>query len=338
MSSRADEITKLFSAQPGDAPGAPVGVHEMPFRDTDGVMKIWRDGTVVPYRSAGNDSQQSVNNQPSVADLERQEDERDLARVQVPVGQRPMVSQHADAVIAESGIVASKEATLRLHNVLISRLRGIRSQVELKEILLSVVERGGIGLDAATANRVLQAATRHDEELHHRLRSAVSMDQPEHVSLLTGPAESDSASQKLLPPAGDQPTVTVSGVTSQNKPVMADVKFRPTLTGPVEELAALTIVDFRRLAATPAAAIERIFEKVELLEQEAFDKKIAGIQAWRRSEVYRTYVAIGRESMERQQPIAAIIAERLNQRQITLTIAEFEALANLSEKLRKYHF
>jgi hypothetical protein len=342
MSSRTDEITKLFTDQPAGGLGVSVGVHEMPFRDTDGVMKIWRDGDIVPYQSVSSKASLPVtqsNAGPSQADIDQAEDERDVASTSVPSGTRLSVSQHVEAIMTESGVVtADRHATVRLRNVLMSRLRGIRDHIELKEILTQPRATGGIGLDGAVLERVLQAVNRHDEELHQRLRSAVSMEQPERNRVpMHTPIAIEKPSRpepKLLSATG----VRVSGTVDTARPVMTDIKFRPKLTGPVEELAALSIVDFRRLAPQPQDAIQRIFEKIQLLEEESFDKKIAGIHAWRRSEMHRIYIAIGRESMDRQLPIAAVIGDRQMQRQPYVTAEEFDAITELNSRLRKYHY
>ena len=56
------------------------------------------------------------------------------------------------------------------------------------------------------------------------------------------------------------------------------------LTGPVEELRAITLVDFRRLSRDPSEAAMKIKDKIDLLTGESFEKRSAGIAAWTASE------------------------------------------------------
>ena len=104
--------------------------------------------------------------------------------------------------------------------------------------------------------------------------------------------------------------------------------------GPVEEIGALTALDFRRLGANPNEAGLAIMEKIEQLEQESFSQRIAAIRAWQDSPVYRLYLELGGASMEEKKPVATVIAERQAARTPTLTEPEFEAISDLNQKLR----
>ncbi|OGY51127.1 MAG: hypothetical protein A3J59_03100 [Candidatus Buchananbacteria bacterium RIFCSPHIGHO2_02_FULL_56_16] len=118
------------------------------------------------------------------------------------------------------------------------------------------------------------------------------------------------------------------------RPKIEDVKFKPKSMGPVEEIGALTALDFRRLGANPNEAGLAIMEKIEQLEQESFSQRIAAIRAWQDSPVYRLYLELGGASMEEKKPVATVIAERQAARTPTLTEPEFEAISDLNQKLR----
>ncbi|NQU83928.1 MAG: hypothetical protein HQ536_04425, partial [Parcubacteria group bacterium] len=60
------------------------------------------------------------------------------------------------------------------------------------------------------------------------------------------------------------------------KPKVEDVKFTPRLTGPIEELRKITINDFRQLSKNPKDATEKIKDKIEILEDESYTKKVEG--------------------------------------------------------------
>lgn len=104
--------------------------------------------------------------------------------------------------------------------------------------------------------------------------------------------------------------------------------------GPLDEIQALTLIDLRRLASDPRMAVGEIMEKVERLEQESFSQRIAAIRAWQQSPVYRLYLELGHQSMEKTQPIASVIGQRQAAGEPSLTEAEFEAISDLNQKLR----
>ncbi len=113
-----------------------------------------------------------------------------------------------------------------------------------------------------------------------------------------------------------------------------DVKYMPKIMGPIDELRYLDPVGFRRLAQQPDEITAKIKEKINLLEEEEYSKRIAGIQAWRRSPVNRLYLQIGRDSISQGKPISVIIEERKNAGKDYLSSAEFEAIMDLNKSLR----
>ncbi|MFA5020984.1 MAG: hypothetical protein WC517_02915, partial [Patescibacteria group bacterium] len=72
---------------------------------------------------------------------------------------------------------------------------------------------------------------------------------------------------------------SVINAKTASKPNLDDVKLGKKLMGPIEELEMMTIIDFRRLAADPQAAVNKIKEKIDLLQQEGLDRRVAGINA-----------------------------------------------------------
>ncbi len=122
--------------------------------------------------------------------------------------------------------------------------------------------------------------------------------------------------------------------TISPKPKMEDVKIAPKLMGPVEELRNLNLIDFRRLSNSPKEATAKIIEQINLLEADSFAKRLEGIKAWRESDLYRLYLEIGRQSIQRGCLVREIIAEREKNGQSTLTLGEFEAVMDLNKSLR----
>ena len=122
--------------------------------------------------------------------------------------------------------------------------------------------------------------------------------------------------------------------TGSGKPKIEDVKFKPKLTGPIEEIRSMTLIDFRRLGSTPKEITDKIIDKLDVLEDESFSQRIEGIKAWKESEVHNLYLELGDVGMERKMPVSEVIAQRQKNNQQTLTDEEFEAIMELNRRLR----
>ncbi len=117
------------------------------------------------------------------------------------------------------------------------------------------------------------------------------------------------------------------------RPKMEDVKFVSKLTGPVEELRATTLVDFRRLSKDPKEAILKVRDKIDLLAEQSYSKRTEGIKAWMDSEVNRTYLEMMREALDGA-PMPQVIAGRQTSKKPYLNPEELQAVAELSRNLR----
>jgi hypothetical protein len=113
------------------------------------------------------------------------------------------------------------------------------------------------------------------------------------------------------------------------RPRMEDVKFTPKLFGPIDELENLTLADFRRLSADPRKAGQKLIEKLDILEEESLDKRVAGIKALKKSPLYSQYSAIISRSFELGQPAGAVIRPEDN-----ITLEEFSAISELNKMMQ----
>ena len=153
--------------------------------------------------------------------------------------------------------------------------------------------------------------------------------------------------ESLIPPAAKPivaPAANINPVPEEkeikrtaaivgNKKRMEDVK-SPVVMSPIDELAYLDLVNFRRLDPSPSKRAAKIQEKIDLLEKEGIDKKIAGIRAWRTNPVSKTYLSMGQESIVSGKTVDDIIKERKDQGLNYLSKEEFEAVMDLNDNLR----
>jgi hypothetical protein len=129
------------------------------------------------------------------------------------------------------------------------------------------------------------------------------------------------------------PAQAAAPTPTPDKKMVSDVKFTPKLTGPVEELKSMRLKDFRHLSKDPAEATLKISDKIDLLQEQQFEMKTAGIKAWQDSPVNRLYLEMLRQSLEGK-PVAEVIKERTDMKDPVLSKAEFDAIMALNRKLR----
>ncbi|HBV33572.1 TPA: hypothetical protein DEB72_03595 [Patescibacteria group bacterium] len=118
------------------------------------------------------------------------------------------------------------------------------------------------------------------------------------------------------------------------KPKLVDVEAPPRTLGPIEELKDMKLIDFRRLGKTAGDVIGKIQAKIQLIGETGIGRRLQAVRAWQASPVYQLYLTLGRESIEQAKSVDSIIATRQADGQETLTLAEFEAIADLNQKLR----
>jgi hypothetical protein len=120
----------------------------------------------------------------------------------------------------------------------------------------------------------------------------------------------------------------------EGRVIMEDVKHMPKLIGPVDELRTMDTVNFRRLNKDPKLAAEKIIQKLRLLEEDGYAKRLEGVKAWRTSPVNRLYLDIGQESMSAKKDVGVVIDERNGQGKDYLTRDEFNAIMDLNRSIR----
>lgn len=157
------------------------------------------------------------------------------------------------------------------------------------------------------------------------------------VALASAPAAPSAAANapapKLARPAPRYSAPTIVPAAA-GKVEVRDVHFEKRLAGPVEELRRMALSDFRRLSADPKEAIVKIKDKLDMLEDEGYAKKIQGVKAWRESPVNQTYVALTREALTGGSSVADLIGRKRAAGEDVLTPEEMNAIVSLNAQLR----
>ncbi len=117
------------------------------------------------------------------------------------------------------------------------------------------------------------------------------------------------------------------------KPSVQDMAYTPKLTGPIEELQAMTLVDFRRLGRDPKEAIAKVQDKIRQLEEEDYAQRARAIAAWRGSEPVRKYLAVTRSMLAEGMALEQALAAQ-GSGPDALTADEYNAIMALQQSLR----
>lgn len=128
-------------------------------------------------------------------------------------------------------------------------------------------------------------------------------------------------------------TPGIKKVPMQDISLSAPTPRAPQPMGPVGELGAMTLDDFRRLGGRGEVGIADLRAKFEVLLKESIVTYMQGVAAWHRSPLYVAYLDVITASLSEQMPIADILAAQETNPQ-AITAAEWQALAHLHTEIR----
>ncbi|MDP3964963.1 MAG: hypothetical protein Q8Q20_04930 [bacterium] len=246
----------------------------------------------------------------------------------------------------------------RFVSIITSRLRDVRDLIETKSMLTRSMDVGGVGLPEDQVMSILAQVEeeilkiRHPQPLKPFVppSAAKPVSPPPQATKPIPPAPPKPVSKPVPPPPPPPPKPTplppqtpVKPVVSSRptvkrsleaaRPKVSDITPPKKMVGPVEELAELTLDDYRKLGKTLEDSNDKILEKLDLLEEDSYLKRAEGVKAWKRSPVYHTYLNIGRESMEKDMAVVDVIRRREEDGRPVLTKEEFQNVADLNKRI-----
>lgn len=133
--------------------------------------------------------------------------------------------------------------------------------------------------------------------------------------------------------ANQKAAIARPAASSETRLKMEDVKARPKVMGPLEELRYLDLINFRRLGSDPKDITTKIVLKIRLLEKDGYDRMVEGVQAWRQSPVNRIYVRLVQEAVAKGVTLKEAVATRQQENKETLSMEEIEAIVAMNSQL-----
>lgn len=225
-------------------------------------------------------------------------------------------------VLKQSGLQPAPELMGRIRSLIISLLKGVRTATQVQEYAQSPIERGGLGLSPDETTGFLNA-----------LQSTPGLP---HITLNKIPENKKNISTISVPQHASMPLPQTTMYTTAIR-AMRDVEAPPQtpqpVMGPVEEMKNFSLLDWRRLAATPDKAKEIILAKFRGWQSESFFMYRDTRLAWLSSPLIRQYqatIVAAINANTRLSDAAAVGAVRVKE---TLSPADIAALVEVNRVL-----
>lgn len=231
----------------------------------------------------------------------------------------------------------------RLRNVISTRLRGVRSVEQAREVLLRDAKVGGLGQTPQETDRIMTIMDQMYTEYHdkieaeeHKKVEAFVEDQEKRIqdrqqkesadreawyqekmqSVALGETGAVSALRAMMSgvrmvgptcdiaPGGVQ--VSLQG-GAPNRNQLDGVQGYARLASLTEQLETMDVARFRRMAKTPDEAEKKVMQMFQALKQESYDRWAEGIKRWRQSPLQQEYLRIVAQAFTEQRPIGEVV-------------------------------
>ncbi len=265
------------------------------------------------------------------------------------------IDKTADEVINHSLVNFSDEnGKRRLKSYLTAYFRGIRDILQTKEMLAKPAALGGLGFDAVAIEKIMALAKEEFHKIHsvgaegaemvaESTERRVDDAEKKEENSIKNPVENDEHQRQQSPPqAISYKPIAISSVVRRerpqvidtDKPKIAEVRLPSKLTGPLEEIEQLNLRDLRRFAQNHQGFADRTMERIKILENESFEKRMMGVAAWRKSMLYQQYLNVIQNSLERNISIPEMIGEISEAESQNMSLREWQTVNRLNRELK----
>lgn len=265
------------------------------------------------------------------------------------------IDKTADEVINHSLVNFSDEnGKRRLKSYLTAYFRGIRDILQTKESLAKPFATGGMEFNAVTIEKIMALAKEEFRKIHSvsaesAEKAAEDAEKKEELRIKNQESRmKNEESEKVSTVAQEQkvighqssvispPTIRRERpqVLDTGRPKVSEVKPPAKLTGPIDEIEQMDLNDLRRFAQNHQGFIDRMKERLKILEDESFEKRVTGIAAWRRSFLYQQYLSIIQDSLERNTRIPEMLGGNNESQSRNMSLREWETVNRLNWELK----
>jgi hypothetical protein len=150
-------------------------------------------------------------------------------------------------------------------------------------------------------------------------------------SRLTKDQHSDA--DKLLRPKKAKARLSKASTPPSKKGLVRDIVRTQKLVGPIQELARMDSITFRRLSSDAGEAADKILDKIDLLESASYEERIQGVKAWRKSPITKLYLEMTQDALTEGVGIAEVAADRRNKGKESLSPAEIQSIVRVNRAI-----
>ncbi len=175
--------------------------------------------------------------------------------------------------------------TERFHSLITSWLKEIRTDEQVREYAMKPKDKGGLGLNEKQASDLMSVMGEFEKYNKKQSTSILQSIPPRQIPSPPPP--------RLV---GGQAPLMGKNVGPVRKQIIHDVvppppqqKISPEPLGPIEEVGAMTLIDFRRLSADSMQGAGILKEKFENLKSDSYLLYLDARAAWFASPLYMTY-------------------------------------------------
>ena len=250
-----------------------------------------------------------------------------------------------DEIVQSISFLVGESEQERLKSLVLSRVKEIRTDAQVQEFATEPIATGGLGLEQSKV-AILQNAIEHSllaRAVASPLASAKQMMNPvvpSQAASVRASLPGIIPSKIVLDKKVDGQKILSSLIASDaaeaqmkaritGKVIMHDVVVPQKTMGPIDEMQAYSLIDFRRVGANPQVSADALIHKFDLLKNESYLLFLQGRAAWLKSPLYEMYLFIMEQSLSQKKDIAFILTQNKN----GLTMQDIEEVARVSQSL-----
>jgi hypothetical protein len=216
----------------------------------------------------------------------------------------------------------------------------LRATATAKKAITPVIKRPLLNVSAAKKNTAqvynLSKILGHDDENQTKkvlqVNSALKVNKP---VILDKAIAKNPIKVKELPKVEnkkEEPLKVITPKTAVKQKIhdITEVK----IMNPIDELRYMDTATFRRLGVTAEESVEKISARFRALERDDFEKKLAGISAWRESPLNKLYIKMASISASSGITLDKLAGDMKKKKEDYLEPEEINAIIVLNRSLR----
>lgn len=255
--------------------------------------------------------------------------------------------QLVEEICSDEAFVFSDSAVKnRCMEIVGARAREVRDAFQTRAMIERAVEQGGLGVSGRRLSDMTERIERAVDAAQNTRRASFDADKQAKDEVKRSQKNKRAELAKMEEQLANQeakidPRKVKEAIakTTQNqklthsfeaKPRVQDIRSAPQLSGPIDELRGLGLVEFRRLAKNPSQSASRIKDIILLLEDQGYEKRVEGIRAFQSSALMREYAYVTQSALLSGKSVDDV----LSQSKDGLNKEEYQSILKLNMELR----